>query len=148
MNGSPYGNAMTEIALALAMGFFSLMVLTMISMGAGGAGDGKKSAATVSASAEMNVAERTENTTPNGQAGQRKADKLVVFWNGNFLDGDLNSVDPATLAADGRVILALPPDLPMVDALATRGRFTATDLVVSTLDAAWLARLQQHSGKE
>ena len=29
------GNAMTEVALALAMAFFSIMVLTMISMGTG-----------------------------------------------------------------------------------------------------------------
>lgn len=28
-------SAMTEIALALAMGFFAIMVLTMVSMGAG-----------------------------------------------------------------------------------------------------------------
>jgi hypothetical protein len=33
-NGSQ-DNAMTEIALALATGFFSIMVLTMVSMGAG-----------------------------------------------------------------------------------------------------------------
>ena len=33
MNDSTAGNAMTEIALALAMAFFSIMVLTMGSMG-------------------------------------------------------------------------------------------------------------------
>ena len=33
MNDSTAGNAMTEIALALAMAFFSIMVLSMISMG-------------------------------------------------------------------------------------------------------------------
>ncbi len=145
MNGSPYGNAMTEIALALAMGFFSLMVLTMISMGAG---DGKKSTETAPTSAEMSVAKRTESSKSKGQAGPREDDKLVVFWNGGFLDSDLKPVDPATLTADGRVILALPPDLPMVDALAMRGRFAMPDLVVSTLNETWLARLQQHSGKE
>ncbi|MBL6929462.1 MAG: hypothetical protein ISR44_09855 [Rhodospirillales bacterium] len=35
MEDTGYGNAMTEIALALAMAFFSIMVLTMISMGVG-----------------------------------------------------------------------------------------------------------------
>ena len=29
-----YGNAMTEVALALAMAFFSIMVLAIVSMGA------------------------------------------------------------------------------------------------------------------
>ena len=32
-------NAMAEVALALAMGFFSIMVLTMVSMGAGAPGE-------------------------------------------------------------------------------------------------------------
>ena len=35
MTDATQGNAMTEIALAMAMGFFSVMVLTMMSMGAG-----------------------------------------------------------------------------------------------------------------
>ena len=33
MMGSDSGNAMTEIALALAMAFFAIMILTMVSMG-------------------------------------------------------------------------------------------------------------------
>ncbi|MGB0672123.1 MAG: hypothetical protein ACPGNT_11560, partial [Rhodospirillales bacterium] len=37
-------SAMTEIALALAMGFFSLMVLTLISMGAGTSDSPKQAA--------------------------------------------------------------------------------------------------------
>ena len=40
MHDGSQGNAMTEIALALAMGFFSLPVLTMVSMGAGHCGAG------------------------------------------------------------------------------------------------------------
>ncbi len=38
MHDGSQGNAMTEIALALAMGFFSILVLTMVSMGAGHGG--------------------------------------------------------------------------------------------------------------
>ena len=33
--GTEPGSAMTEVALALAMAFFALMLLTMLSMGAG-----------------------------------------------------------------------------------------------------------------
>ena len=35
MSGNDGGNAMTEIALALAMAFFAIMILTMVSMSAG-----------------------------------------------------------------------------------------------------------------
>ena len=38
MHDGSQGNAMTKIALALAMGFFSILVLTMVSMGAGHGG--------------------------------------------------------------------------------------------------------------
>ena len=34
MGETHYGNAMTEVALALAMAFFSIMILAMVSMGA------------------------------------------------------------------------------------------------------------------
>ena len=35
MTVSSSGNAMTEVALALAMAFFSIMILTMVSMSSG-----------------------------------------------------------------------------------------------------------------
>ena len=40
MHDGSQGNAMTEIALALAISFFSLLVPTMVSMGAGHGGAG------------------------------------------------------------------------------------------------------------
>ena len=40
MHDGSQGHAMTEIALALAIGFFSLLVPTMVSMGAGHGGAG------------------------------------------------------------------------------------------------------------
>ena len=40
MHDGSQGNAMTEIARAPAMGFFSLLVLTMVSLGAGHGGAG------------------------------------------------------------------------------------------------------------
>jgi hypothetical protein len=134
MEESGYGNAMTEIALALAMAFFSIMVLTMISMGVGSA-DQKPVAAAV-------VAPAKPETTPAAEIAPGEEDTVVVFYGGRFLDRNLAPLDPASVRSQGRVILALDPALPMNEALAARGRINVENLVVSVLDDRWLNRLR------
>lgn len=131
MDDGPAGHAMTEIALALAMSFFCLLVLALVSMGtpASEAGDAERFEALATAPAGA----RTEPMA----AG----DRLVVFHGGRFLDAGRRPVDPATLAGPGRVVLAVDPTLPMVAALDARRRLAAADLVITPLDPAWLAAL-------
>lgn len=135
MDDSGYGNAMTEIALALAMAFFSIMVLTMISMGVGSA-DQKPVAAAVIAPAQPKTAAAAAIVPTDG-------DMVVVFYGGGFRDRNLRPLDPATIRVQGRVILALDPALPMTEALAARGRINVENLVVSVLDDRWLNRLRE-----
>lgn len=134
MEESGYGNAMTEIALALAMAFFSIMVLTMISMGVGST-DQKPVAAAV-------VAPAKPETTQAAEIAPGEEDTVVVFYGGRFLDRNLAPTDPTTIRSRGRVILALDPALPMNEALAARGRINVENLVVSVLDDRWLNRLR------
>ncbi|MCH2631449.1 MAG: hypothetical protein MKZ89_13440, partial [Nisaea sp.] len=63
--------AMTEVALALSMGFFSIMVLAMVSMGSVSIENAaaKKTASTVSIEPSFNKSppqntEQTDNTAP------------------------------------------------------------------------------------
>ncbi len=128
---------MTEIALALAMAFFSIMVLTMISMGVGTA-ESETVAAAVVAPAKPDTAPAAEVTT-------QADDLIVVYYGGRYFDKDLQALDPARLHPQGRVILALDPALPMSEALTARGRINVEDLVVSVLDAKWLATLKGFS---
>ncbi|MBE0529644.1 MAG: hypothetical protein IH626_02385 [Rhodospirillales bacterium] len=125
---------MTEIALALAMAFFSIMVLTMISMGVGSA-DQKPIAAAV-------VAPATTTAAPTSQIVPGDEDMIIVFYRGRFIDANLRPLDPAAIHAQRRVILALDPALPMNEALAARGRLNVENLVVSVLDDRWLNRLK------
>jgi len=129
---------MTEIALALAMGFFSIMVLTLISMGI----DGRASQPTqaVQLTPAESADERTGATAP-------RPDDLIVLYDGRrFLDTSLKPVDPAALSAGNagtRIVLAVDPSLPLAEAMAARSRITARNTVVSTLDDAWRAALAQ-----
>ena len=122
---------MAEIALALAMGFFSIMVLTLISMGAAPqSGKAVASAILAPSTADRNATEL--------DAG----DTVIVYYDGRFLDTQLKPVDPATVKPSGRLILAIDPGLPLGEAMTARARFADRDLVVSTLNGDWLRALK------
>ena len=141
MAESSYGNAMTEIALALAMAFFSIMVLTMVSMSAA-----PSTATGAGTPAAMKLARN--NAATEKSVKPAKKPKLVIFWQGAFLNRDLTPFTPGNEIGRGRIILALSPNLPMNEALAARARFGAGNVVVSTLDERWLARLRTAHNKE
>ena len=146
MDGSHYGNAMTEIALALSMAFFSVMTLTMISMGAGdGTAEAKARPEAVIAAV---LAPAAPDSAPAARLDSRAGDTLVVYRQGRFYDRDLRPLDPAERRFSGRVILAVDPTVRMTEALAARARIGADDLVVSTLDGRWLEALARRFTKE
>ena len=133
-------NAMTEIALALAMGFFSLMVLTLISMGVG-QGDAKSPAVLSLAPSEASPGARA------APPADTQKDLIIIFDGKRFLDTDLKPVDPETVIQSmtgpaRRVVLALDPSAPLRDAMAARERVSSLNLVVSTLDDRWIKALE------
>lgn len=135
-------NAMTEIALALAMGFFSLMVLTLISMGVG-QGEAKSPAVLALAPSDISS---SGPSTRSAQSDPQK-DLIIIFDGKRFLDTGLKPVDPETVIQSmtgpaRRVVLALDPSVPLRDAMAARARVTAPNLVVSTLDDRWVKALE------
>jgi hypothetical protein len=127
------GNAMTEIALALAMGFFSLLVLAMVSMGAG---RGNNTSATVAI-----LAPPAAKATDQGTTGVEPQDIILIYFDGGFLDTELQAVEPDSFDAERRIVLAFAPDVPLAEAMTARSRVSAENLVVSTLDDAWLSAL-------
>jgi hypothetical protein len=126
-------NAMTEIALALAMGFFSLMVLTLISFGTPDGSPARTDAVTLAASSDR---------AATGAAEIQADDLLVVLHQGRFLDADAQPLRPEAIAGHpGRVTLAVRPDAALADVIDARTRIDHADLIVTQLDAAWLAAL-------
>ena len=136
-------NAMTEIALALAMGFFSLMVLTLISMGAG-----QSTQSTPDVMALAPTAKPATSSSANAAPG---TDFIIIFDGKRFLETKLRPVDPQTVIQSmtgpaRRVVLALDPSLPLKEAMAARARVNAPNLVVSSLDKRWLKALETAAG--
>lgn len=133
MEGTSSGNAMTEIALALAMAFFSIMVLTMISMGVS---ENKAPSA-----AGVMLAPAADDAKAAAVKPQTD-DVIVIYHKGRFYNQDLKRLDPSSINTSGRVLLALSPALPMSEAVSIRARINVSNLIVSTLDSRWLKTLE------
>ena len=141
MADSSYGNAMTEIALALAMAFFSIMVLTMVSMSAT-----PEKISKAQNQPTINLANSAPNNTQKPTAPTKR--KLVIFWNGQFMDQQLSPLELGSLKSSKKIVLSMPPNLPMADALAARAQLEGVDILVSVLDERWLGRMAKFDNKE
>jgi len=126
---------MTEIALALAMAFFSIMVLTMISMRVG---NGQVSTANAAVLAPSNSGSQSV-----AQIAPERDDVVLIHYRGVFLNKNMEKADPASLNGTQRVILALDPALPLDKAISVRARLNHPNLIVSTLDNKWLEALRR-----
>ncbi|MBK19957.1 MAG: hypothetical protein CMM52_14085 [Rhodospirillaceae bacterium] len=134
MSSSSQENAMTEIALAMAMGFFSVMVLTAISMGAPVA----KSSSKQSNAIPIAILAQNSTSASKGTATKiTKKDLLVVYDGKTYRDRQLATLDPRQIRSAGRVILAVTPDLSMSAAMNAQKNLAAKNIVITTLDARW-----------
>tara|TARA_E500000178_G_scaffold338362_1_gene378648 strand:+ start:435 stop:866 length:432 start_codon:yes stop_codon:yes gene_type:complete len=125
-------NAMTEIALAMAMGFFSIMVLTSMSMVIQKV---PKVVRTPQSIATTILIPQDEKNGPEGRL--KENDQLVIFDGQNFLDRDLSRLDLSTLVREHRVILAVSQDLRMASILSAQDRLSTHQVVVTPLSDSW-----------
>lgn len=146
MSDTTQTNAMAEIALALAMGFFSIMVLTMVSMGSGmvSSVQARKSVIEENPIQMGKTAPKEETTSDEArQQTQVKPEELIVFYKGQYLDHALKVVSPRSLAGRDKVVLAVSPDLSMSQTMTARNDLSVGDITVVMLDQNWLTRLQE-----
>ncbi len=134
-----HNNAMAECAPAPAMAFFSIMVLTMVSMGAGFASD---PAGLPPSGERISIRPSTPSDQPATarKAGDRAT--IVIHYLGQFYDDRLAPLAPDAIPSDGRMVLAIDPALSVADAIAVRQRIANPDLTVTTLDDRWLEALK------
>ena len=147
MGEAHYGNAMTEVALALAMAFFSIMILTMVSMSAAP----EMAKAPQKASDKVLAAKLTKaksSASKTGTISPNSEDTLVIYHQGKYLDKDLQPIDINNFQSEGRVVLALSPQTSMSEALAARSAIGIESLVVSTLNEKWLIALKRFQMRE
>ena len=129
-------NAMTEIALALAMGFFSLMVLTLVSMGSESTTEAPEASIDGIKILDADAASRnTEMTASN--------DVFVMYWGDNFYDHNGDAIDPRSLTQKpgGRTILVVDPSSPLSEIVKAKAILPANDVIVVRMSAQWVEAL-------
>ncbi|MBT3331935.1 MAG: hypothetical protein HN394_10540 [Rhodospirillaceae bacterium] len=146
MTGNDSGNAMTEIALALAMAFFAIMILTMVSMG-GQAGATTPTKAKLPAD-DLHLVPSSEHQTGTQVANDARAvapRQLIIFSEGRFLDEQLQPLETAVMAAMAQPVMAVPPNLSLAEVMAVKGRLALANLTITTLTQAWLDAIKEHA---
>ena len=138
--GGDSGNAMTEIALALAMAFFAIMVLTMVSMGAGGPVKVTQVGSEVTRLVPSKSTAAKDSTTT---AKKIAAERIIIFAHNQFYDDQLRPITPAAVAQIDRPVLAVPSDLTLGQVLAAKLRLPVPDITITTLDHRWSSTLKE-----
>ncbi len=130
-------NAMTEVALALAMGFFSLMVLTLVSMGNGSMSNGEPVTYEEPGYQSIAVAWETKAASAGSEASSQ--DRFVVYTGGEFYDDQGKPVDPAGLSVppEGRLVLVVAPDESLTEIMRARALLPDGRVIVAEMDQAW-----------
>ena len=122
-------HAMTEIALALSMAFFCLMVLSLVA-----AGVPKSSPAPALIELNDNRLQQVETRGANGT--------WVIYFEERFFDVSLHPLDPASLNQDP-VFLAVDPKLGLQQLISAQSRISSPDVSITLLDEAWISRLEE-----
>ena len=124
-------NPLAEVALALAMAFFSLMILMLFAMVNAPEADGTEASA---ATLEMT----TEPTPENTDDLERQ---LVIYSESGFFDKDMNSLDPAAIDPEQPVILAVSQQMPISRITSFQREFPHLRLEIAELTPDWQARI-------
>ena len=124
-------NPLAEVALALAMAFFSLMILMLFAMV-----NAPKADATDVGPATMKMAVESRDPPPDNEERH-----LVIFTAGGFFDEDLNRLDPAAIDPAQPVILAVSQQMPISRITGFQRRYPDLTIEIAELTPDWEERI-------
>lgn len=129
---------MAEVALALAMAFFCIMVLTLVSMGPQMITQHRSSVQPVR---PVRIVPHSEQAGP----GRSLVDisQMVLFDGRDFFDGQLVQLDPADLSPTTDWVLAVLPDLAFSTVVAARDRIRAEAVTITDMSTDWIVRIKE-----
>ena len=124
-------NPLAEVALALAMAFFSLMILMLFAMV-----NAPKADATDVGPATMEMAVESRDPPPDDEERH-----LVIFTDGGFFDENLNRLDPAAIDPAQPVILAVSQQMPISRITGFQRRYPDLTIEIAELTPDWQERI-------
>lgn len=127
-------HAMTEIALALAMAFFCLLVLALVSIG----GLPVDAEAAAAGGAVGPASPRFTLSAPTDSVRAPSPREIVLIHRGGvFVTPAGARIEPQALPAGRPVVIALEAGAPLSEALAARGRLTGRAVTLTVLPPDW-----------
>ena len=124
-------NPLAEVALALAMAFFSLMILMLFAMV-----NAPKADATDVGPATMEMAVESRDPPPDDEERH-----LVIFTDGGFFDENLNRLDPAAIDPAQPVILAVSQQMPISRITGFQRQYPGLTIEIAELTPDWEERI-------
>lgn len=139
-------HALTEVALALAMAFFSIMILAMVSMSIPRAPDASASKSLAAAESlpedRVKMQQNESSKQKHDVSSAKNTQQFVFYFNQQFFNQQLQVIDLAGLGS-GEVVLALPASLTVAEALRVKGQINRSDLVITQYNEQWQQRLEK-----
>ena len=124
-------NPLAEVALALAMAFFSLMILMLFAMV-----NAPKTDSPQASPAKVDMA-----LDPLDQPHGGNDRQLVIYTNAGFFDEQLNSLDPAGVDPARPVILAVSDQMPISRIIGFQRDYPGLKVEIAELTPDWQARI-------
>jgi len=124
-------NPLAEVALALAMAFFSLMILMLFAMV-----NAPKTDSTRASPATVDVAVDQRDQV-HGEADRQ----LVIYTNAGFFDEELNRLNPGEIDPAIPVILAVSDQMAISRITGFQRKYPDLKLEIAELTPQWQARI-------
>ena len=141
-------NALVEIALALAMVFFTIMVLAMVSMSVSSERIKTDDRTHGNNIAGMDVHPSSPSSdVPSDAHGVNhvSADEIIIYFAGKFFDADLRQIPETEIQRKSPKFLAVDPKISTEEAINIRKKFISKSLAVTLLNEEWLNILKEKS---
>ena len=141
-------NALVEIALALAMVFFTIMVLAMVSMSVSSKHVNIDNGTYGKNTAGMDVhpSSPSSDVPPDADGVNHIfADEIIIYFAGKFFDADLRQISETEIQRKSPKFLAVDPKIPTEEAVNIRKKFISKSLAVTLLNGEWLKILKEKS---
>ena len=121
-------NPLTEVALALSMAFFSLMVLMLFAI-------------TNSSSGSPQQTVKVDGPTSNEI--KKESPTFLIFFNGKYFDETLELAKPGDQDKEKPLFLAVMPDLDVRSMMDAMQKINHPSPEVITLSNEWIRALSQ-----
>ena len=133
--------AMTEVSLALSMAFFSLLLVALISIGVPESADAEQiKAVTVPEFVLTETSSSAKNTQAENEA---LATQYIFYFDSKFYDQHLKDVAISKLNTMQKLVIAMPTDTDVSQALALQKQFRGFDLSLTIMDDKWRAAFEE-----